>query len=142
MSKLVPITMSKIMSPKQVYEAFRQGLLADTDDWKKLIAEEATIVGPLVELKGKDSFIKIHESFFQSVERQVVHVLIEHDDLVITQISTTIETSKKKTVTLKINEWYTIKQGKIEALVVYFDTAVLNFADKVFFASSTTDSKN
>lgn len=135
MSNTVIPTMSKNLSPTEVYEAFRQGLLADTDDWKELIADEATIVGPLVELKGKDGFIRIHESFFNSVERQVVHQLVEHDDLVITQISTTIETSKKKTVTLKLNEWYTIREGKIEALVVYFDTAVLNFADKVFFSS-------
>lgn len=135
MSNTVIPTMSKNLSPTEVYEAFRQGLLADTDDWKELIADEATIVGPLVELKGKDGFIRIHESFFNSVERQVVHQLVEHDDLVITQISTTIETSKKKTVTLKLNEWYTIREGKIEALVVYFDTAVLNFADKVFLSS-------
>lgn len=35
--------MKQPKSPKQVYEAFREGMLADTDEWKDLIAEEVTI---------------------------------------------------------------------------------------------------
>jgi hypothetical protein len=128
--------MSKIKSPTEVYHAFREGMLADTEDWKELIADEATIVGPLVQLKGKRGFINIHEAFFQSVERSIIHKLVECKDIVITQISTTIETPQKKTVTLDMNEWYTIKNGKIEALVVYFDTAVLNEDHKALFSDA------
>lgn len=118
------------LTPTQVYETLREGMLSDTDNWKTMIAEDVTIVGPLVRLKGKDNFIKIHESWFQSVEKNVVHKLVEHNDLVITQISTTIETSNGKIVTLDLSEWYTIRQGKIEALEVYFDASVLKSADR------------
>lgn len=128
--------MSKVKSPSEIYHAFREGMLAETEDWKELIADEATIVGPLVQLKGKRGFINIHESFFQSVERSVIHKLVEHEDVVITQISTTIETPQKKTVTLDMNEWYTIKNGQIESLVVYFDTAVLHVDHKAIFSDA------
>lgn len=118
------------LTPTQVYEILREGMLSDTDDWKNFIAEEATIVGPLVRLKGKDNFIQIHESWFQSVEKSIVHKLVEHHDLVITQISTTIETSNGESITIDFSEWYTIRQGKIEALEVYFDASVLKAMDR------------
>lgn len=60
---------------------------------------------------------------------------MEHNDLVITQISTTIETSDKRSVTLEMNEWYTIREGKIVALVVYFDTALLTSRKKEHYAN-------
>lgn len=97
---------------------------------KALINEEVTIVDPLVRLRGKTSFIKIHEAWFQAVEKNTIHKLVEYDDFVITQISTTIETANKESVTIDFSEWYTIKNGKIQALEVYFDASILKSMDR------------
>ena len=124
------LTKNNTLTPTQVYEALRQGMLSKQEDWKNMVADQATIVGPLVRTKGKKAFIEIHEAFFQTVQNQVVHQLVEHDDLVITQISTTIEATNKQVVVLHLSEWYTIRNGKIEALEVYFDPAVLRSTDR------------
>lgn len=122
--------MPKIKSPAQVYATYRESLLQDTDEWMDLFAEDITIDAPLARLKGKQASIEVHQVFYETVERWVVHELVEHEDLVITQISTTIETQKGDSVTLDMNEWYTIRNGKIEDLVIYFDSSVLNTSDK------------
>jgi len=132
----MPDTDTSLPTPTQVYETLREGMLSDTEDWKQLISDEVTIVGPLVRLKGKANFIKIHESWFQSVERNIVHKLVEHNDFVITQISTTIETSNQESITLELSEWYTIRNGKIEALEVYFDASALRAMDRNRYEAS------
>ncbi len=121
--------MNSSQTPKKVYDAFRESMLADTDDWKDLVGENPTIVGPLVRTEGRENFIRIHEAWFESVEKNVVHAIVEQGDLVITQIATTFESVNKQSLTLDLCEWYTIKNGKIEGLVVYFDASVLKSAD-------------
>ncbi len=117
-------------SPKQVYQMFMQSLLQDTDEWKTLIAEDITINAPLARLKGIEQCIEVYEAFYERVERTIINEIVEHEDLVITQISTTMETHYEKSVILDINEWYTIRNGKIENLVVYFDASILQSADR------------
>jgi hypothetical protein len=118
------------MSPAQTYKVFRKSLLQDTDEWREMFAEGITIHAPLARLKGIEACIAVHESFYETVERCVVTELVEHEDLVITQVSITIENKYKQSVLLDMNEWYTIRNEKIEDLVIYFDASVLNSPDK------------
>lgn len=122
--------MSKETPSKQTYLAFKNGLLDHTNNWKELIAEEALIKGPLVNLKGKQNFIAVYESFYESVKSNVIHQLVEHRNLIITQISTTFVANNRRPFTLHMNEWITIQNGKVEAAIIYFDAAALQAADK------------
>lgn len=113
-------------SPKAIHDAFRDSLLQHTDDWKTLVAEEITIKSPLVRLTGKSKFIKLYESFYKNVESNTVRKLVEHQDLIITQVSTAFKMSTKEPITMHINQWYTIREGQIQAVVIYFDASELS----------------
>lgn len=115
---------------RQVYTDFTTSLLQDTDDWKHMIAEDVSIHGPLAHFSGIEHCIAIHEEFYETVERRVIHELIEHENEIITQVSITIETQNKRSVTLDMSEWYTIRAGKIEDIIVYFDASILKSNDK------------
>lgn len=118
------------LTPLQVYQAFREGMLSDMEEWMDMLAEDVTILGPIVNTKGKQKFIDIHLAYFETIEKQIVHKLVEHGDFVLAQTSTTILTDSNKIVTIDASEWYTIRNGKIESLVIYADPAPLRSTDR------------
>ena len=109
--------------PKQVFEAFRESMLANTDNWKNLISENVSLIGPLAQVKGKEKFIEINEPFFASIRGSEIYQILENGNYIITQISTNVEVPSGKIITLNVCEWYEIKENKIDSLKVYFDTA-------------------
>jgi hypothetical protein len=111
-----------ILSPKQVFEQFKDSMLAHSDTWMNLIAEDVLLVGPLAQINDKAGFIEINKPFFASIQNYTVHNVIESGDLVITRVSIEVEMPSKNKITLDVSEWYTIKNNRIQALHVYFDT--------------------
>ncbi len=110
-------------SPLQVFEAFRASMLAKTDAWKELLAEEVNLIGPLAQVEGKSLFIEVNTPFFSSITDSTLYKVVETEDYIITQISTTVAVPSGETLTLEVSEWYEIKDGLIQSLRVYFDTA-------------------
>lgn len=118
--------MPEMLSPKQTFEAFFSRLLNHADNWRDLIANEATMVTPLINIQGKDKLILLYKTFYQTVQEKVIHQLVEKGDFVIARVSTTTKGNTGKTIRLKANEWYTIQEGKIVAIRIHFDTAVVD----------------
>lgn len=110
-------------TPRQVYEAFRTSMLAKTENWMELIAEEVKLIGPLAQVEGKAKFIEINKPFFSSIKDSTVHQIIESGDYILTRISTEVILPSNKTLTLEVSEWYEIRKNLIQSLRVYFDTA-------------------
>ena len=50
-----------------------------------------------------------------------MHQAIEKDNWVITQVEMQVATSSGKIITLDMNEWYEMKNGKIQSIKVYYD---------------------
>lgn len=100
-------------------------MLAKSDDWKNLIAEDVSLTGPLAQVQGKDAFIEINQPFFGSIQQSELLRIVTVNNLVITQITTGVETPACKVVRLEVSEWYEIVDHKIKSLRVYFDTASL-----------------
>ena len=46
---------------------------------------------------------------------------VEVDGYVVTQVEIDVAMPSGKTITLDMNEWYEIKQGKIQSIKVYYD---------------------
>ncbi len=115
-------------TPRQVYEAFRASMLAKTDDWIELLAEDVDLIGPLAQVKGKAAFVEVNKPFFSSIVTSKLHEMVESGDYIITRISTEVGTPSGKNLTLEVSEWYEIKNDVIQSLRVYFDTHDLRIA--------------
>ena len=111
-----------------VYETFRTSMLNGSEDWKALLADDAQLHGPLASVEGKDAFIAVNEPFFASIQRSELRELVIDGRRVLTRIETTIMTPAGEDLTLRVAEWYTIKDGKIQSLEVYFDTVKMRAA--------------
>lgn len=109
-------------SPKEVFEQFKESMLAHSDVWMNLVAEDILLVGPLAQVNGKAGFIEINKPFFASIQNYTVHQVIESGDLVSTRVSIEVEMPSKNKITLEVSEWYTIKNNLIQSMHVYFDT--------------------
>ncbi|MEZ4888148.1 MAG: nuclear transport factor 2 family protein [Chitinophagales bacterium] len=110
-------------SPMQVFEAFRASMMAKSEDWMDLLAENVSLIGPLAQVEGKSLFIEVNKPFFSSITDSTLYKLVETEDYIITQISTTIAVPSGETLTLEVSEWYEIREGLLQSLRVYFDTA-------------------
>jgi len=109
-------------SPKKTYNLFRESMIMKTEEWKNLISEEVELIGPLVRLKGRLSFIEVNTPFFESVLSSELHELVESGNKIITRISTEVGLPDGESLTLEVSEWYEVKDGKITSLRTYFDT--------------------
>jgi limonene-1,2-epoxide hydrolase len=112
--------------PQEVYRDFKQSLAEGTEDWKQLIAEDVAITSPLIKLKGKSTFLKLYENYLETLVEYKVHRLVPKGNFVITQVSDTIKTQMGERVTVEMNEWYTIVDGKIKGLKIYYDASMLD----------------
>lgn len=113
-----------VKSPTEVYEAFQESMLSGTDSWKKLVGAQASFSTPLMgQVDGKAAFIEAHEAWFDTIEKQVLHKMIECEDAVIAQLSITVEAKNNQSITLEVAEWYTIREGKIRGVELFMDTA-------------------
>ena len=109
-------------STTKVFEAFRASMLAKTDDWMELLAEDVSLIGPLAQVEGKSAFIEINKPFFSLIQDSKLFQAAKSGDYIITQISTDVMTPSGKVLSLQVSEWYEIKDGLIQSLRVYFDT--------------------
>lgn len=109
--------------PLSVFNSFRKSMLSKTEEWMTLLDEEVSLIGPLAQVKGKESFIAVNKPFFESIRGSEIYEIVAHNNYIITQISTDVAVPSGKVITLNVNEWYEIENGMIQSLKVYFDTA-------------------
>lgn len=108
-------------SPMQVFHAFEEGMMSGTDSWKAVIAEDITFQGPAAQVSGFDAFVELNEGFKSMVRGNRVKRAAEAQEFVITQVEIDVAMPSGKTITLDMNEWYEVKDGKIKSIKVYYD---------------------
>lgn len=109
--------------PKEIFNSFRKSMLSKTDDWMNLISKDVSLIGPLAQVSGRESFIEINKPFFDSIKGSEILEVIETGNYIITQITTDVEMPSGKIISLNVCEWYEIQGNMIISLKVYFDTA-------------------
>lgn len=108
-------------SPMEVFQAFGQGLMSGTDSWKDTVAKNVTFTGPVDQVKGLEDFAKLNENFMPMIRGNEMKQVLEAGNFVITQVLMDLAMPSGKTIQLDINEWYEIKDGKIQNIKIYYD---------------------
>jgi hypothetical protein len=108
-------------TPMQVFQAFGEGLMSGTDSWKSVIADDIIFSGPVDQVKGLEAFTKLNEGFLPMVRSNRMKNMVEAGDFVITQVEMDVQMPSGKTISLDMNEWYEIKEDKIQSIKVYYD---------------------
>jgi hypothetical protein len=108
-------------TPMQVFQAFGEGMMSGTDSWKEVLSDDITFNGPAAQVSGKEDFIGLNEGFMSMVRGNRMKKAVEVEDFVITQVEIDVAMPSGKTITLDMNEWYEIKNGKIQSIKVYYD---------------------
>ena len=108
-------------TPMQVFQAFGEGMMSGTDSWKEVLSKDITFHGPAAQANGLEAFIGLNEGFMNMVRGNRMKKAVEVEDFVITQVEVDVAMPSGKTITLDMNEWYEIKNGKIQSIKVYYD---------------------
>lgn len=105
----------------EVVQSFGAGMMSGTDSWKEVIAKDITFHGPVDRVSGFEAFCKLNESFMSMIRGNRMHKALEAENYVITQIEVDVAMPSGKTITLEMNEWYEVKDDKIQSIRVYYD---------------------
>ena len=105
----------------QVFHAFSEGMMSGTDSWKEELSDDITFNGPAAQVSGFDAFVQLNEGFKSMVRGNRMKKAVEVNDYVVTQVEIDVAMPSGKTITLDMNEWYEIKNGKIQSIKVYYD---------------------
>ena len=105
----------------QIFQAFGQGMMSGTDSWKEVIADSIAFTGPAAQVSGFEAFVELNEGFMSMVRGNRMIKALEVEDFVVTQVEIDVAMPSGKTITLDMNEWYEIRDGKIQSIKVYYD---------------------
>ena len=108
-------------TPMEIVQAFGQGMMSGTDAWKEVIDDNITFTGPAAQVSGFEEFVELNEGFMSMVRGNRMKKAVEVEDFVITQVEIDVAMPSGKTITLDMNEWYEIRDGKIQSIKVYYD---------------------
>ena len=108
-------------TPMQVVQAFGAGMMSGTDSWKGFIADDITFTGPVDQVSGFEAFCKLNEGFMSMIRGNRMNRAVEAENFVITQVEVDVAMPSGKTITLDMNEWYEVKDDKIQSIKVYYD---------------------
>jgi ketosteroid isomerase-like protein len=108
-------------TPMEIFQAFGQGMMSGTDSWKDVIADSITFTGPAAQVSGLEAFVELNEGFMSMVRGNRMIKALEVEDFVVTQVEIDVAMPSGKTITLDMNEWYEIRDGKIQSIKVYYD---------------------
>jgi len=96
-------------------------MMSGTDSWKDVIADDINFTGPVDQVNGFEAFCKLNESFMSMIRGNKMNRAVEAENFVITQIEVDVAMPSEKTITLDMNEWYEVKDDKIQSIKVYYD---------------------
>ena len=85
------------------------------------MADDVSITGPVMQVRGKQAYIKTTLDFFQMVKDLRLHRYAASDSLVATEESFTVVTPSGDELTLDVAEFYEVRDGKIKSVKIYYD---------------------
>ena len=106
---------------EQIWSAYLQSTSEQNDNWKGLLAEDITFTGPVIQVQGKDAFIKTTRDFFQMVRNFEMKRFLANENLVVTEVELTVATPSGKEIILDMAEFYAISDERIQSVKVHYD---------------------
>jgi len=105
----------------EIVQAFQMSLGSGTDQWESLTTEDITFKGPVDQVSGKEKFIELNKGFFPMVRGYEPLHSFGDDSHASLEGTFKVATPKGNEITLEMAEVYSIAEGKIQSIRVYYD---------------------
>jgi len=105
----------------EILRAFQASMGAQTTEWMELMDDNIVFQGPVVRVEGKEGNINLNMEFGKLVRGHEEINVIAGENTVATQVIIKVETPSGKIIDLDIAEFYTMKNGKIQSMKIYYD---------------------
>ena len=106
---------------KELLNKYYNGL-AIKGDWHFLLSDEILLTGTIAkESRGKDPFV--NNNFFKMVRSLKVKEMIVENEKACALLKYDLMSPKGKSFSSEVAEIWKVKDGKLDSLAIYFDTA-------------------
>ena len=105
----------------QIVQSFQKLLGSGTDDWQDLISDRIVFKGPVDQVSGKQRFIELNQGFFPLVKGYEPLNAFDYGEHVCLEGTFKVSTPSGKTIDLEMAEIYSVKNGQIQTVRVYYD---------------------
>ena len=113
--------MTKSSETKELLKKYYDGL-SSGGDWHSMLSEEISLTGTIAKgTKGKELFV--NNNFFKMVKGLMVKEMIVENENACCLISYDLMSPYGKRFSSDVAEIWKVKEGKLESLAIYFDTA-------------------
>ena len=108
-------------SIRDVLNMYYDGL-SNKGDWHFVLSEDILLKGTIAkESRGKEAFV--NNNFFKMIKELKVEKMIVEADSACAVAHYDLKSPKGKSFTSEVAEIWIAKEGKLESLAIYFDTA-------------------
>lgn len=105
----------------ETVQAFQMSMGSGTNDWTEMISEDVTFKGPVADVKGKLDFIELNKGFFPNVKGYELLNSFGNETFASLEGTFKVATPKGNEIELEMAEVYTVENGKIQSIRVYYD---------------------
>jgi hypothetical protein len=109
------------LSPLEIVKEFQKSVATGSDDWNSIVSDQIVFKGPVDQVSGKERFIQLNRGFFPLVQEYKPVNAFEGTSSVCLEGIFKVKTPKGNLLELEMAEVYSIKEGKIENIRVYYD---------------------
>ena len=109
------------METKELLDKYYENILTK-DEWRPLMSDDLLLTGTVAkESRGKEAYI--NNNFFKLVKGLKVKEMIVNGDKAFVLVNYDLVSPKGKKMSCDIAEFWTTKNGKLDSIAIYFDTA-------------------
>ncbi len=105
----------------QTVQNFQLSMGSGTDEWMKLISDKISFTGPVAQVIGKEKFLELNNGFLQMVRGYELFNSFESGNFVCLESKYKVATPKGNEIECNMGEVYTVDDGKIQNIRVYYD---------------------
>jgi len=106
---------------EQIWSAYMQSTSEQNENWKGYLAEDISFTGPMIQVQGKDAYIKTTEDFFKMVRNFELKRYVANENLLVTEVKLTVATPSGKEIILDMAEFYETSNDRIQSVKVLYD---------------------
>lgn len=105
----------------ETVQKFQMSMSSGTNDWESLVAEDVTFKGPVDQVSGKEKFIELNKGFFPMVRGYEPIDAFGNEQFATLEGVMKVASPKGKEINLTMAEVYTVENGKIKGVRIYYD---------------------
>jgi len=105
----------------ETVQAFQMSMGSGNSDWADMVSDNITFTGPVDQVKGKEAFIELNNNFFPMVRGYEPLNAFGNDTHASLEGTFKVATPKGNEIALHMAEVYTVENGKIQSIRVYYD---------------------